>query len=119
MQEVTVLILVRETLGAGLLAALVESTGRMPVFPIPGERAESAVDRLRPSWILLECHHPAARSDAFHAAVAGAKTRVVVFAPGPSWEDCDALARLHEVAAFVRRADGKSLSDLVQQALSE
>ncbi len=119
MQEVTVLILVRDILGAGLFGALADSLGRTPVFPIPGERAESAVERLRPSVILLECHHPTARSEAFYAAAAGATARVIHFAPGPPWDDCEAIARRHGVAAFVHGGDGRSLADLVRQALSE
>lgn len=119
MQEVSVLILVRDILGAGLLAALVDSTGRTPVFPVPGERAESAVERLRPSWILVECHHQAARSDGFYTAVAGAGARVIVFAPGPPWADCEELARRHDVAAFIHGNNSRSLADLVRRALSE
>ena len=119
MQEVTVLILVRDILGAGLFSALADSMGLTPVHPYPGERAESAVERLRPSSILLECHHQAARSPSFYTAVAGAGARVIVFAPGPPWEDCEELARRHDVAAFVHGNDGQSLADLVRQALSE
>ena len=118
MREVTVLILVRDSLGAGLFAALVDSLERTPVHPYPGERAELAVERLRPSSILLECHHPASRSDSFYAAAAAASARVIVYAPGPTWEDCDEIARRREVVAFVHY-DGRSLADLVRQALSE
>jgi hypothetical protein len=119
MQEVTVLILVRDILGAGLFGALADSLGRTPVFPISGERAESAVERLRPSVILLECHHPAARSEAFYAVAVAVGARVIHFAPGPPWDDCEAIARRHGVASFVHGDDGRSLADLVRQALSE
>src|SRR5215210_1911103 len=117
MAAVTVLILVRDILGAGLFAALVEDANRQPVFPLPGERPESAVERLRPSWILLECHHPAARSDAFFAAVQSSQSRVILFAPGAPWEDCEEIAKRRAVAAFVHPGDGHSLADLVRQAL--
>lgn len=119
MQEVTVLILVRDILGAGLFAALVDSMGRTPVYPFPGERAESAVERVRPSWLLLECHHPAARSDTFYHAAAAVGAPVIIFAPGAPWEDCQDVAHRHDVAAFVHGGDGRSLADLVQRALSE
>src|SRR5688500_5878922 len=112
MQEVTVLILVRDILGAGLFAALVDSMGRTPVYPFPGERAESAVERVRPSWLLLECHHPAARSDTFYAAAAAVGAPVIIFAPGTPWEDCEDVAHRHGVAAFVHGGDGRSLADL-------
>jgi hypothetical protein len=119
MEAVTVLILVRDILGGGLFAALAESADRQPAFPFAGERPEAAVERLRPPWILIECHHPAARADAFFAAAAVARSRVIVFAPGPPWEDCEQIARRHSVAAFVHPADGQSLADLVRQALAE
>ena len=119
MEPATVLILVRDTLGGGLFAALVEGTDRTPVFPYPGERPESAVDRLRPSWILLECHHPASRNDAFFAGAEAAKSRVIVFVPGAPWDDCEQIARRPSVAAFLHPGDGRSLADLVLRALTE
>jgi hypothetical protein len=117
MEAVTVLILVRDVLGGGLFAALAEGIERRPVFPFNGERAEAAVERLRPSWVLLECYHPAARSDAFFSATEGAQSRVILFAPSAPWEDCEQIARRRAVAAFVHPGDGQSLSDLVQRAL--
>ena len=119
MEAVTVLILVRDILGGGLFAALAEDAGREPVFLIPGERPESAVERLRPAWILLECYHPAARADAFFFAASVAGSRVILFAPGAPWEDCEEIALRRSVAAFVHPRDGESLSDLVRQALEE
>ena len=117
MEAVTVLILVRDILGGGLFAALAEGADRQAVFPFAGERPETAVERVRPSWILLECYHPAARADAFFAAAAAAGTRVVLFAPGAPWEDCEQIARRHSVAAFVHPGEGRSLSDLVRKAI--
>jgi hypothetical protein len=117
MEAVTVLILVRDILGGGLFAALAEDVDRQPVFPIPGERPETAVERLRPSFVLLECYHPAARSDAFFIATSAAGSRVILFAPSAPWQDCEEIARRRSVAAFVHPAMGQSLSDLVRQAL--
>lgn len=119
MEAVTVLILVRDILGAGLLAALVEGADQTPVFPFPGERPESAVQRLRPTSILVECYHPAARADPFFEAAAAARSRVVMFAPAAPWEDCQQIARTRTVAAFVVPGRGESLSDLVRAALTE
>ena len=119
MEAVTVLILVRDVLGGGLFAALIEGGGRQPVFPFPGERAEAAVDRIRPSSILLECYHPAARSDAFFTSVSGSGSRVILFAAGAPWEDCKEIARSRAVGAFVHPTEGESLADLVRRALTE
>ena len=119
MAAVTVLILVRDLLGGGLFAALAEGVDMQPVFPFAGERPESAVERLRPSFILVECYHPAARADSFFAAAAAARSQVVLFAPAAPWEDCEQIAQRHSVKAFVHPAEGESLADLVRRALTE
>ncbi len=115
----TVLILVRDILGAGLFAALIEGIGKQPVFPFAGERAEAAVARLRPAIVLLECYHSAARSDAFFAAAEAARSRVVLFAPSAPWEDVQEIAHRRRVDAFVHPADGESLAALIAGALEE
>jgi hypothetical protein len=119
MQDGVVLILVRDILGAGLFAALAEGTGLSPVFPFAGERAETAVERVRPPRILLECYHPAARSDPFFTACASLGCRVILFAPAAPWADCEEIARVRNVAAFVHPAEGESLATLIATALAE
>ena len=119
MQDGVVLILVRDILGAGLLAALVEGVALRPVFPIHGERADGAVERIRPGRVLLECFHPAARSDQFFAAAGSMGARVILFAPAAPWGDCDLIARTRDVAAFVHPAPGESLAELLEAALAK
>ena len=119
MQDGVVLILVRDILGAGLFAALAEGAGLSPAFPFAGERAETAVDRVRPLRVLLECYHPAARSDQFFTAVASLGSRVILFAPAAPWADCEEIARVRRVAAFVHPAAGESLAALIAQALAK
>ncbi len=117
MRGTTVLILVRELLGAGLIGTLVEALGKEPVFPAAGESAESALTRLRPPTVLLECYHPAARSDAFFIAAEEAGSRVVLFAPRVPWDDAQEIARRRSVVAFVYPAAGESLAALLARAL--
>ena len=119
MQDGVVLILVRDILGGGLLAALAEGPNLRPAFPLAGERADGAVERIRPSRILLECFHPAARSDQFFAATESIGSRIILFAPSAPWADCDLIARTKNVAAFVHPGPGDSLSDLLAAALAE
>ncbi len=118
MEKRTVLILVREVLGGGLFAALAEGAGLTPVFPFAGEKPETAVDRLRPSDILVESTHPAARSDAFYESTATARSRIILFAPNAPWRDVEEIARRRSVAEFIHPANGASLAGLISDALS-
>ena len=119
MQNGVVLILVRDMLGAGLLAALAEGSELRPAFPFVGERADTAVERIRPSRVLLECFHAAARSEQFFAAASSVGSRIILFAPAAPWADCDVMARTRKVAAFVHPGPGESLADLLAAALAE
>lgn len=119
MHGLTVLILARDILGAGLLGVLVESAGKEPLFPLAGERADAALARLRPAIVLLECYHSAARSDSFFAAVSAVETRVLLFAPAAPWADVEEIARRRSVAAFVHPEPGGSLATLLERALQE
>lgn len=114
----TVLVLVRDVLGAGLLASLVEAVGREPAFPFENERADLAVERIRPDTVLLEGHHPAARSSAFFSAIQDTGARLVLFAPADPWEDVAEIARRPEVTAFVHPEPDESLAELLRRALT-
>lgn len=119
MQDGVVLILVRDILGAGLFAALAEGAALQPAFAFPGERAETATERLRPSRVLLECYHPAARSDQFFAVAASYRCRVILFTPAAPWADCEEIARSRGVTAFIHPAPDESLAELVAAALAK
>jgi AmiR/NasT family two-component response regulator len=114
---IVVLVLVRDVLGAGLFAALVETMGNVAVFPIAGERADLAVRRLRPRIVLLDCFHPAARMDELFAAVDSVAARVLLFTAGEPWAEVEQIARRPEVAVFVHPTPGRSFADLLQDAL--
>lgn len=115
----TVLILVRDILGAGLFGALVEGLGKQPAFPFDGERVESAVERLQPTIVLLDCHHAALRSDAFFSAATAAESVVVLFAPSEPWHDVAEIARRRGIGILVHPHDGESLTDVIRSALTE
>jgi hypothetical protein len=118
MEVQTALILVRDVLGGGLFAALAEGAGFSPVFPFAGEKPETAVERLRPSHVLLECYHPAARSDAFYEGATHVGSRIILFAPTAPWQDFEEMGRRRNVEAFIHPANGDSLAGLIAEALS-
>jgi hypothetical protein len=114
----TVLVLARDVVGAGLLGALVEVSGRKALFPLTGEGPEWAVGRLRPSAVVLDAHHGAARSDAFWAAADEAGCRVILFSPGRPWEEARALAERRR-AVWVCPEPGESLGEQLAAALAD
>jgi hypothetical protein len=119
MQDGVVLVLVRDILGAGLLAALAEGADLRPAFPFNGERADAALERIRPSRVLLECFHPAARSDQFFAVAESIGSRIILFAPAAPWGDCEVMAQTRKVAVFVHPGRGESLAELIADALAK
>lgn len=60
-----VLILSTDPLAAALLGAAVELAGHVPRFALPAEGARTALLRLRPRAVLIDCDHDEACSDAF------------------------------------------------------
>lgn len=111
------LILVRDVLGAGLMGALAEAEGRVASFPFDGERADVAVRRMRPAAVLLDGYHPAARSEAFFAAVEACQSRVVLFAPSAPWVMLEEIARTRTDTTLVVPQQGESLAELIGRAL--
>lgn len=63
-----VLILSTDPLAAALLGAAVEIAGHAPQFALPAEAARSALLRLRPRALLIDCDQDDACSDAFVGA---------------------------------------------------
>lgn len=65
MNRLDVLILSTDPLAAALLGAAVELAGHAPKFVLPAEAARTALLRLRPRAVLIDCDHDDACSDAF------------------------------------------------------
>lgn len=74
-----VLILSTDPLAAALLGAAVELAGHAPQFALPAEEARTALLRLRPRAVLVECDHDDACSEAFvgPALMTGARVHFV------------------------------------------
>jgi hypothetical protein len=60
-----VLIFSADPLAAALLGAVVELAGHAPHFPRQDEAARSALMRVRPALVLIDCDHEETCSDAF------------------------------------------------------
>ena len=86
---------------AALLGLLTELASWTPVFAREGERAEDALARVRPLYVvLLDGTLDAARSDLFFAQAARRRVGVAIFgAPGASGDPA-ALARQRRIPYF-------------------
>lgn len=115
--RLSLLLVVRDALGAALLGALAEAEGYAPAFADPGERVDAAVLRVRPAVVLLDAHHAAARRDDLFDACAAVGGRVVLFAAGTPWEMTLADVRRRPGVVLVTAGDGESLAGRLRAAL--
>ncbi|HEU4630727.1 MAG TPA: hypothetical protein VFS08_13330 [Gemmatimonadaceae bacterium] len=115
----TTLILVRDVLGAGLMGVLVEAEGARAVYPMTGEPGDAAVRRLRPTIVLVDASHAAARTDAFYDAARDCACHVVLFAPTAPWGVVADRARGRPGVTLVVPRDDESLAALLQAALRD
>ena len=117
MQKLLVLVLVRDALMGALLRILVRLAGREPVFPAAGEAPATAVGRIQPRLVIVECDHEAACCDAFYARVAEVGSRLLLFSSSPPSRLAEAVAARCGVRAFLlpgeRNAIVRSISEAV------
>ncbi len=117
MQKLLVLVLVRDALMGALFRILVRLAGREPVFPAADEPPATAVGRIRPRLVIVECDHEAACSDAFYARVAEVGSRLLLFSSSPPSRLAEAVAAQRGVRAFLlpgeRNAIVRSISEAV------
>jgi hypothetical protein len=88
-----VLILSADPLAAALLGAAVELAGHAPHFPTPDEGARTALRRLRPRAVLIDCGHEEACSEAFIGPALMTGARVQLFASQHTPSDARDVAR--------------------------
>lgn len=103
--KLLVLVLVRDALMGALFRLLVRLAGREPVFPSAGESPASAVGRLRPRVVIVECEHEAALSEAFCASVAEVGSKLMLFSSSPPSRLAEAVIARRGVQAFLLPAD--------------
>lgn len=115
-RNATILILTKEVLGAGLLGALVEAEGAIPCYALGTERAELAVARLRPTIVLVDAYHAAARTEAFFEAARAERAHITLFAPSEPWKEMREIADRWDVP-IVHPRDGESLAGLIRTAI--
>jgi hypothetical protein len=114
-----VLIIATDPMVAALVGLLLDPDRYEPLFPLPMERPEDALARVRPPLVLvMDCDLDAARSDLFSARAAKTRATVVLFGAPGSHEDVEVLARLRGVPCLHLPTNRAALTDAIQDAIS-
>jgi hypothetical protein len=104
---------------AALVGLLLDPDQFDPTFPLPRERPEDALSRLRPPLVLmLDCDLDVARSDLFFARTDRTRATVVLFGPPGSRENVVELAQLRGTPWVHLPTNRAALTDAIQDAIS-
>jgi hypothetical protein len=105
---------------AALVGLLLDPDQFDPTFPLPRERPEDALSRIRPPLVLvLDCDLDVARSDLFFARTTKTRATVVLFGPPGSRENVIELARVRSVPWVHLPTNRVGLTDAIQDAISQ
>jgi hypothetical protein len=114
-----VLIIATDAMVAALVGLLLDPDQFDPMFPLPRERPEDALARIRPPLVLmLDCDLDVARSDLFFARTDKTRATVVLFGPPGSHENVVELAQLRGVPWVHLPTNRAALTDAIQDAIS-
>ena len=89
-----VLVLSPDPLAAALLGAAIELAGHVPRFPQPDEVARTALLRVRPRLVVIDCDHQDGCSDAFIGPALMTGSRVLLFRSRRTRRDVTELTEL-------------------------
>jgi DNA-binding NtrC family response regulator len=114
-----VLIIATDAMVAALIGLLLDPDQFDPTFPLPRERAEDALTRVRPPLVLiLDCDMDVASSDLFFARTTKNRATVVLFGSPGTREDVVELARRRGTACVHLPTNRAALTDAIQDAIS-
>jgi DNA-binding response OmpR family regulator len=97
-----------------LLAAMLELGGYEAAFPRDDETPETAVARLRPRTVIVDCDLPAARANALYRAAAIHGASVILFSPGRPWDDVARRAAPRGLPFFALPIRPAALAELAE-----
>jgi hypothetical protein len=113
----TVLVFSSDPLAAALLGASIELSGHDPFFPQTDESSRSALLRVRPRLVLIDCDHEESCSDAFVGPALMTGSEVLLFRSRRTKRDIGDLADRLGVMVMELPAEHATLSDLLQRRL--
>ena len=101
MPKPSIMVLANEEVISALLGAMVELDGYIPVFPAADESPLTAVCRLRPDLLLLDCEHEFAWDAHSMRCVPETGTRILLFSAMRSQREVEQIAARYGVPGFV------------------
>lgn len=113
------LIIATDAMVAALVGLLLDPDEFDPTFPLPRERPENALPRVRaPLVLVLDCDTDVARSDLFFARASKHRATVVLFGAPGSRENLVELARLRATPWVHLPTNRAALTAAIEQAIS-
>ncbi len=117
MDRHAVLIFSSDALAAALLGAAVELAGHVPHFARQGEPARSALLRVRPSLILIDCDHEETCADEFVGPALMASAQVLLFRSRQTERDVTEFATRLSLQVVDMPLDHEVLTRLLKERL--
>ena len=114
-----VLIFSSDPLSAALLGAAIELAGHTPHFARQDELARSALLRVRPRLVLIDCDHEESCSDEFVGPALMTGAQVLLFRSHRTQSDMDAFADRLSLRIVSMPAQYEKLTTLLSEMLSK
>ena len=111
------MVLANEEVISALLGAMVELDGYIPVFPAADEQPLTAICRMRPDLLLLDCEHELAWDAHALPCSPTLGTRVLLFSAMRSQREIDQIAGRLGVRAFVLPVAFREFAEKVDDVL--
>lgn len=113
----TILVIAKEPLIQTLMCSLVELSGHQAVIPRSDERVASAIRRVRPHLVLLDCEHDAACEQEAYDAAASVHAHVLLFTPARSRAEVADFAANRGLRSLALPIRLREFSDTLQTSL--
>ncbi len=111
------MVLANEEVISALLGAMVELDGYVPVFPAADESPLTAICRLRPDLLLLDCEHEFAWDVHSMQCVPTVGTRILLFSAMRSQREVEQIAARYAAPAFVLPVAFRDFTAQIDHAL--
>jgi DNA-binding response OmpR family regulator len=114
-----VLVLSSDALAAALLGAAVELAGHVPHFARQGEPARTALLRVRPRLVLIDCDHDESCTDEFVGPALMTRGKILLFRSRRSEHDRSAFAERLSLRVIDMPLDHAALTTLLEETLGD